>query len=282
MPFALVGNLDKIDKSALDKIAKTYKIILSPNQTPLQQKRLLQRGLENLGSINSVLEKLSKKELLSLIFIITQFGDISLEDIPEDYSNLSKIPYVIEWSKNQFMIPLEFFENLAHERIFKEQNYLFALLHTLSKEEKKNWLQWIGAEFDKTQSHSIEFEIYSYCRTLQRPFDGKSLVQESEFLVTDMWPVGTCQELDWFYKGLTGFYYSCRNLSLREKDPFKKYVLDLIRSGKLILKIDKYSPNTKASLVSTVEGSTPQLRKSLYSWELEKNLTIPNLFNYQS
>ncbi len=280
MPFAIAGNIHLIDKSSLRRFERKLGIILSPHQPLLQQKRIIQQGIQTLGGIQNMLENLTRGELLSLIFIITQFGDVCLFEIPCEYSDLRNIPYLIEWKENHFMIPLEIFEFLSHERLFREQNYLFALIPTLSKDEKKSWLRWIEKDFDPDTNRLIDFEIYSQCRILQKPYNGKSLIQESEFQITDIWPTGACEEIDWFYKGFTNFYYSLQQLAGREKDPFKKHILDMIRCGKFIIKKpEKHMPPTKFLLVATVEGATPQLRESIFQWEIEMSRS-PSLFQF--
>jgi hypothetical protein len=272
MPFAIAGNVNRFEKGALRRLEKHLGIILSPNQPKLQQKRMIFRGLQEKGGIHNILENLSRQELLSLIFIITQFGDTTPAETPAEYSNVKNIPYIIEWQKNHFMIPLEILELFSQERIFKEQGYLFSLIPNLPKDEKIAWIRWIGVDFEKGGHRSLDFEIYYQCRLLQKPFQGKSLLTDMEFQVKDMWPPGTCSEMDWYYKGLTTFYYSVFELSKNEKDPFKKHVLDVIRSGKYILKKpDRNIPTTYSSLVATVEGSTPQLRETVYQWETEED-----------
>lgn len=268
MPFAIAGNVGRIDSDALRKFEKQLGIILSPHQPTMQQKKMIRHGLQNLGGIHHILESLSKKELLSLIFLITQFGDVTMEETPRDYRELNDIPYIVEWKKFHYMIPLEVMDILSQERLFKEQGYLFALIPSLPKEEKKAWIRWMGVDYEPNSERSLDFELHLQCRVLQKPFHGKSLIQDTEFSVVDLWQEGTCEELDWFYKGLTSFYYSMNELSKKEKDPFKRHVIDVIKCGKFILKKpDRYLPPTGSKLVATVEGATPQLRESLFQWE---------------
>ncbi|EMO74246.1 hypothetical protein LEP1GSC127_4210 [Leptospira kirschneri str. 200801925] len=63
-----------------------------------------------------------------------------------------------------------------------------------------------------------------------------------------------------------------KELSRTEKDPFLLHVLDLIRSGKLILKKnpEEFRKKEEFILVATVEGNTPQLRDTVFSWEQER------------
>lgn len=268
MPFMISGNYERFEPGSLRKLEKHLGIILSPNQPALQQRRMLQRGMAMQGGIHNILEGLDRKELLSLIFLITQFGDIALAETPVEYTDLKNIPYAIEWKRHHFMIPLEILELFSQERLFKEQMYLFALIPSLPKEEKKSWIRWMGVDYDRATNRSIDFEIYSQCRILQKPYNGKSLIQDTQFALVDLWPEGSCEEIDWYYKGLTTFYYSLQELSKREKDPFKRHVIDILKSGKFILKRnDRYSPAIQSQVVSTVEGATPQLRESIFQWE---------------
>jgi hypothetical protein len=275
MPFAISGNVSRIERDSLRRLERKLGIILSPNQPTLQQKKMIQRGLHGMGGLHNILESLTKRQLLSLIFLITQFGDITLEETPAEYTDLEDIPYIVEWKKNHFMIPLEILELLSNERLFKEQGYLFALIPSLLKEEKTAWIKWIGADYEPNKERSIDFEIHYQCRLLQKPFNGKSLIQDTEFSLIDVWPFGSCQELDWYYKGLTTFYYSLQELAKREKDPFKRHVIDVIRCGKFILKkTDRYTSNMDAKIVASVEGATPQLRESLFHWEKNKDSSL--------
>ncbi|WCL49076.1 hypothetical protein [Leptospira sp. GIMC2001] len=279
MPFAIAGNVERFDQGSLRKIEKSLGIILSNNQPALQQKKMIYRGLIQKGGVHHILETLSRKELLSLIFIITQFGDTTLHETPSEYTELQNIPYVVEWKKHHYTIPLEIMEMFSSERLFKEQGYLFAMIPSLSKDEKKAWIKWMGIDFEPGRERNLDFEIYYQCRYLQKPFQGKSLIQDSEFLVQDLWPVGKCEELDWFYKGLTTFYYALQELSRRERDPFKKHVLDVVKSGKFVLKRqDRYRPVSESALVATVEGSTPQLRETVFQWEREEKDVRSGLF----
>ncbi|EMO29378.1 hypothetical protein LEP1GSC170_3603 [Leptospira interrogans serovar Bataviae str. HAI135] len=57
-----------------------------------------------------------------------------------------------------------------------------------------------------------------------------------------------------------------KELSRTEKDPFLLHVLDLIRSGKLILKKnpEEFRKKEEFILVAAVEGNTPQLRDTVF------------------
>ncbi|XDD54456.1 hypothetical protein AB3N62_01205 [Leptospira sp. WS4.C2] len=272
MPFSISGNFKNCERASLRNFEKHLGIILSENQTQLQQHLMIRRALQNLSGSVSVLSGLSRQELLSFIFILTQFGDIIRSETPPEYLLLESIPYVVEWTKGHYMIPMEILEHLAHERIFKDQGYLFALIPALSIKEKKSWIRWIGVDFEKGGDRDLNFEIYSQCRVLQKPFLGKSLVQESEIRLEQIWPRGKNECIDWFYKGLSTFYYSMEEMSRKEKDPFLLHVIELIKSGKFILKRlpDTYGKESSYSLVGTVEGNTPQLRETTFQWEVER------------
>ncbi|GBF51114.1 hypothetical protein LPTSP4_26450 [Leptospira ryugenii] len=269
MPFAISGNVASFERGALRNLEKKLGIILSDNQSQLQQHLMLRRALNHLGGSVQVLSSLSRQELLSFIFVLTQFGDTTRAETPAEYLLLETVPFVIQWKAGHYMIPLEILEFLSHERIFKEQGYLFALIPSLSIREKKSWIRWMGIDFEKGGDRDLNFEIYFQCRILQKPFLGKSLVQESSIDLEQIWPKGKNEYLDWFYKGFSTFYYSMEELSKRESDPFLKHIIELVRSGKFILKKlpESYGEESKFILVSTVEGNTPQLRETIFQWE---------------
>jgi len=272
MPFAISGNVSTFEKGSLRNLEKHLGIILSENQSHLQQHLMIRRTLQHLGGSVDILSGLSRQELLSFIFVLTQFGDTTRTETPAEYLLLESIPFVVQWKKGHYMIPLEILEYLAHERIFKDQGYLFALIPALPLREKKSWIRWIGVDFEKGGDRDLNFEIYFQCRLLQKPFLGKSLVQESQIELEQIWPPGKNEYIDWFYKGLSTFYYSMEEMSKKEKDPFLLHVIELIRAGKFVLKRlpDVYGEDTTHSLVSTVEGNTPQLREITFQWEIER------------
>jgi hypothetical protein len=272
MPFAISGNVSAFEKGTLRNLEKHLGIILSENQSHLQQHLMIRRTLQQLGGSVDILSGLSRQELLSFIFVLTQFGDTTRLETPAEYLLLESIPFVVQWRKGHYMIPLEILEYLSHERIFRDQGYLFALIPSLPMREKKSWIRWIGVDFEKGGDRDLNFEIYFQCRLLQKPFLGKSLVQESEIELEQIWPQGKNEYIDWFYKGLSTFYYSMEEMSKKEKDPFLLHVIELIRAGKFVLKrlADVYGEETRYSLVSTVEGNTPQLRETIFQWEVER------------
>ncbi|MCZ8157568.1 MAG: hypothetical protein O9264_15705 [Leptospira sp.] len=272
MPFAISGNVNSFEKGSLRNLEKQLGIILSPNQTHLQQHLMIRRTLQQFGGSVGILSGLSRQELLSFIFVLTQFGDTTRAETPAEYLLLESIPFVVQWKKGHYMIPLEILEYLSHERIFRDQGYLFALIPTLPVREKKSWIRWIGVDFEKGGDRDLNFEIYFQCRLLQKPFLGKSLVQESEIELDQIWPMGKNEYIDWFYKGLSTFYYAMEEMSKKERDPFLLHIIELIRSGKFILRKlpEIFGEDVRYSLVSTVEGNTPQLREITFQWELER------------
>ncbi|TGN06501.1 hypothetical protein [Leptospira ilyithenensis] len=272
MSFAISGHVKNFEKGSLRNFEKHLGIILSENQPHLQQHIMIRRALLQLGGSVDVLSGLSRQELLSFIFVLTQFGDVTRTETPLEYMQIESIPYVVQWKKGHYMIPLEILEYLSHERIFRDQGYLFALIPSLSIKEKKSWIRWMGVDFEKGGDRDLNFEIYFQCRLLQKPFLGKSLVQESEIEIEQIWPKGKNEYIDWFYKGLSTFYYSMEEMSKQERDPFLVHVIELIKAGKFILKKlpDTYGKESRFSLISTVEGNTPQLRETVFQWEEER------------
>ncbi|BDA77273.1 hypothetical protein LPTSP3_g02030 [Leptospira kobayashii] len=272
MSFAISGHVKNFEKGSLRNFEKHLGIILSENQPHLQQHIMIRRALQQLGGSVDVLSGLSRQELLSFIFVLTQFGDVTRTETPLEYMQIESIPYVVQWKKGHYMIPLEILEYLSHERIFRDQGYLFALIPSLSIKEKKSWIRWMGVDFEKGGDRDLNFEIYFQCRLLQKPFLGKSLVQESEIEIEQIWPKGKNEYIDWFYKGLSTFYYSMEEMSKQERDPFLVHVIELIKAGKFILKKlpDTYGQESRFSLISTVEGNTPQLRETVFQWEEER------------
>ncbi len=272
MPLALAGNIDKFERGSLRGLERALGMILSENQPRLQQGLMLKRALQSLGGSAEVFSHLSRQELLSFIFLLTQFGDTTRSETPPEYLQVENVPFVIQWKNGHYMIPLEVLDFLSHEKIFKDQSYLFALIPSLPLKEKKAWIRWMGVDFEKGGDRDLNFELYFQCRLLQKPFHGKSLVQETEIRLEKIWPQGKNEYLDWFYKGLTPFYYAVEEMGKKEKDPFLVHCIELIKAGKFILKkvAEPYGKPTEYLLVSTVEGNTPQLRETIFQWELER------------
>ncbi|RHX85069.1 hypothetical protein [Leptospira stimsonii] len=272
MPFLISGNLDLVDRHSLKKMEKFLGIILSPGQFPVEQYNLLRHALHRNLDPDTLIRKMNRQELLSFIYILTQFGDVVRTETPVEYLDIEKIPLVLEWQKGQYMIPYEVLDHLSTSRIFKNQNYLFALIPSLPAKEKKAWIEWIGSGYGKTFPREINHELYFQCRHLQKPFQGKSLLREETIQLSQLWPFGKNEIVDWFHKGITPFYTAMKELSRSEKDPFLLHVLDLIRSGKLILKKnpEEFRKKEEYILVATVEGNTPQLRDTVFSWEQER------------
>lgn len=280
MPLALAGNIHRFEKGSLRSFERALGIILSVNQPKLQQGLMIKRALTGLGGSGKILSSLNRQELLSFIFLLTQFGDTTRLETPPEYLLIENIPLVVQWKNGHYMVPLEVLEYLSHEKVFKEQSYLFALIPSLSLKEKKAWIRWMGVDFEKGAERDLNFELYFQCRLLQKPFHGKSLVQETEIRLEKIWPPGKNQYLDWFYKGLTTFYFAMEEMSKSEKDPFLMHCIELIKSGKFILKRlpETFAKPTEYVLISTVEGNTPQLRETIFQWEIER-LNKDTLFN---
>ncbi|MCB1190881.1 MAG: hypothetical protein H7A23_04165 [Leptospiraceae bacterium] len=271
MPFFISGNIDKIEPYSLRKFSKQFGLILSPKQSRKDQLKMLQSAVKNFN-FKQTITKLNKSELLSFIFLLTQFGDVAIEEIPEDYSELQNNPYALEWEKGHFMIPLEILEFLSTEKTFKNQNYLFSLLASLSIKEKKAWIKWLGVDYEGESENKLAHEIYYRCRILQQKTKGRSLITESEIPLENLWEKGSKDFMDWFYQGLTPFYYAIYELSLVETDAYTLQLIEEIKSGKFIIKklSEKFGEDEKYTLVKTVEGKTPQIRKIVYNWELER------------
>ncbi len=274
MPFPISGNLHLIENNSLKKFAKSFGLILSDKQFEKQQIQIIKTALKNSKGLSQILLGLSKKELISLVYILTQFGDATTDETPDEYSDMSKIPFVIEWKKSAFMLPCEIIDYLAGEKIFRGQNYLFSLLPLLNPKEKKAWLRWIGADFEKEYEKDINHEILFHCRLLQKPFKGTSFIHENEFFLTQAWPIGKNEVVDWFYKKLTPFYFAMHELSKKERDPFFMHLLEVIKAGKFVLK----EVEGRYKLVATIEGATPQLRETIFQYEIERSASKHSLF----
>ena len=280
MPFAIAGNAEKIEQGSLKLFNKRFGIILSDRQLPAQQSQMIHNALNAYDAPSSVMGKFSRNELISFIFILTQFCDITSMETPKEYVNFANNPYVINWAEGCFMVPLEVLEYLSREKIFREQNYLFALLPLMPLKEKKEWVKWIGVDYQGEYEKDLNYEIYYNLRPLQKAFQGKSLLTETEVELEKIWPKNKSEIVDWFYKGFTSFYYCMHELSKVEKDPFILHVLEIIKAGKYVLlkEYDRYSGEEKFKLVETIEGNTPQLRESRFKWETEREQNKNELF----
>jgi len=272
MPFCISGNIDKLDPSALIKFQKNFGIILSHNQFSKQQYYLIQNALSLRNDYIQRMTTMNKENLLAFLFILSQFGDVLRSESPTNFLKFDGNPYILEWKQGVFMIPYEILDYFSLEKIFKEQNYLFALLPMLPMKEKKSWIKWLAIDFSGEYEKDLDRELYKVLRTLQKPYEGKSLVSEKEFPLHSLWKPGQNRIMDWYYKGLTSFYYSMQELSLIEKDPFLLHVIDVVKAGKFVLKKDpeKYRERFDYKLVATIEGSSIQFRESLFTYETEK------------
>ncbi|MCB1157280.1 MAG: hypothetical protein KDK45_07240, partial [Leptospiraceae bacterium] len=281
MPFSISGNIEKISQEAIRKFSKNFGIIISKGQLKKQQSLLIQKALKGQKDLVSHLKSLSKPELISLVFILSQFGDTRKGEVSSEYLLYENIPYILEWKPGSYMIPSEILEFFSSEKVFRDQNYLFALIPQLTIKEKKAWVKWMEIDYEGNTEWDLNHEIYRNCRLLQLPFRGRSLVQEKEFYLEQLWKPGSNWIVDWFYKGLTTFYYTMSELYRVEKDPFLKHVIENIRAGKLIPKKEpeKFRQKSKFKLVSTVEGNTEQVRQVIYQWETEKENEKNSLFS---
>lgn len=280
MPFLVSGNLSRIKQSSLVKFQKKFGLILSQNQFEKQQYQMIQSALRTKCNFVQIFSSLGKQEVISLVFLISQFGDALKSEIPQEYSYFDEIPYVLEWNDGVYMIPLEVLDFLAHEKIFKDQNYLFALLPLIPSKEKKAWIKWIGTDYEGDSERDLNHELYAKSRVLQKPFKGKSYIHESEFFLEQLWPQGKNKIVDWYYKGLTTFYFTMQELSRTEHDPFFLHVIEEIKSGKYVLKKvpQEFGEVERFKLVATVEGKSLQLRETSFNWEFEKKKQGDYLF----
>ncbi|MDX1958636.1 MAG: hypothetical protein SFU98_08695 [Leptospiraceae bacterium] len=280
MPFTISGNLDKISQSSIVKFQKSFGVILSHKQFPKQQFTLIQNILKDRHDYVSQLGSFSKTELMSFIFILSQFGDVIKSEAPENFQDFENNPYVIEWQEGMFMIPWELLDFLSTEKVFREQNYLFALLVSLSLKEKKAWMKWLEKDCEYENEKELTLQIYRSLRTIQKKFQGKSIIHEKQFELGKLWIPGTNRIMDWYYKGLTPFYFTMQEMAQEEQDPFFKIVLEEIKAGKYILKKEpeKFREKMNYILVSTIEGQSVQFRETMFNWEIEKNKPHDYLF----
>jgi hypothetical protein len=280
MPFLVSGNLNRIKTSSLVKFQKNFGLILSTNQFEKQQYQMIQSALKTKCNFVQVFSNLKKHEVISLVFLISQFGDALISEIPPEYSYFEDIPYIIEWNDGAFTIPFEIFDFLSHEKIFKDQNYLFALLPLMPAKEKKAWIKWIGTDYEGDSDRDLNHELYAKSRVLQKPFKGKSYIHENDFFLEQLWQPGMNKIVDWYYKGLTTFYFAMQELSRVEHDPFFVHVLEEIKAGKYVLKKapQEFGEMERYKLVSTIEGKSLQLRETSFNWEFEKKKQADYLF----
>jgi hypothetical protein len=281
MPFCISGNLDKIDSAALIKFQKNFGIILSQNQFSKQQYYLIQNALMLRHDYIHKMTSMNKENLLGFLFILSQFGDVIRNESPQNFLNFAGNPYILEWKQGVYMIPYEILDYFSLEKVFKEQNYLFALLPMLPLKEKKSWIKWLSIDFLGEYEKDLDRELYKVLRILQKSYEGKSLISDKEFPLHSLWKPGKNRIMDWYYKGLTSFYYSMHELSLVEKDPFLHHVIDVVKAGKFVLKKDpeKYRERHDYKLVATIEGSSIQFRDSLFTYETEKSGDSDFLFH---
>ena len=95
-----------------------------------------------------------------------------------------------------------------------------------------------------------------------------------------LWQPGTNKIVDWYYKGLTTFYFAMQELARVEHDTFFVHVLEEIKAGKYVLKKapQEFGDVERYKLVATVEGKSLQLRETAFSWEFEKKKQGDYLF----
>lgn len=280
MPFAISENLEKIESSALIKFQKNFGIILSENQFPKQRYALIFNSLKVRHNYVQTFGDFTPDELRSFLFILSQFGDVVENEAPSELMDFQNIPYVLEWRRGCYMVPIEVLDFFANEKIFRMQNYLFALLPLLSVKEKKAWIRWLAEDYEGDSEKELNFTLYQKLRLLQKPMLGKTLLQEKEFPLNKVWKKGENKFLDWFYNGMTTFYYAIQELSKVERDPLIQHIIELIKSGRLVLKKEpeKFRERTNYSLVFTIEGLSIQFRETIFSHEIEKKKPAEYLF----
>ena len=150
----------------------------------------------------------------------------------------------------------------------------------MPSKEKKAWIKWIGTDYEGESDRDLNHEIFAKSRALQKPFKGKSYIHENEFFLEQLWQPGMNKIVDWYYKGLTTFYFAMQELARVEHDPFFVHVLEEIKAGKYVLKKapQEFGEMEKYKLVSTVEGKSLQLRETSFNWEFEKKKQSDYLF----
>lgn len=273
MPFLISGNLERLSETALVDFQKKFGIIISENQFFRQQYALIHNAILSRYDIVQVLTGLDKDEIISFLFILSQFGDAVVNESPIDFLRFGSNPYILEWQEGKFMIPWEVIEVFANEKVFRERNYLFSLLHQLSIKEKKAWVKWLMMDYEGRTEKDLNREIYKELRVLQKPFEGKSIITENEFKLSSIWKRGENQIVDWYYKGLTTFYYTMQELSQKEKDSFLLTIINEIKAGKYIIKKEpeKFREREEYRLVATAEGASIQFRDTIFHYEMQKD-----------
>lgn len=280
MPFAISENLDRVESSALLKFQKQFGIILSERQFAKQRYALIFNSLKIRHNYVQTLGDFTAEELRSFLFILSQFGDVVENEAPAELMDFENIPYILEWRRGCFMVPLEILDFFANEKIFRIQNYLFALIPLLSLKEKKAWIRWLAEDYEGDSEKDLNFTLYQKLRTLQKPMLGRTLLQEKEFPLSKVWKKGESKIIDWFYNDITTFYYAVQELSKVETDPLIQHIIELIKSGRLILKKEpeKFREKPNYKLVFTVEGQSIQFRETIFSYEVEKKKPAEYLF----
>ncbi|HNF15735.1 MAG TPA: hypothetical protein PK453_18870 [Leptospiraceae bacterium] len=280
MPIELSVHTDIVEKNALVKFQKDFGFILSSSQFPKQRLLLIQSAVRGRKDYVNILSSMDRQELLSFLFILSQFGDAVRGEAPEEFIYFSSIPYVVEWQKGKYSVPSEILEYLSGEKIFRDQNYIFALLPMLPLKEKKSWIKWLEKDFQGNEKQ-LNQEIYRELRKLVRKRQLKSIVKEKESPRDKLWKPGESRFMDWYYKDITTFYFAAQEMEKAETDPLISSLLQEIKCGRWILKKDpeKFQEKTSSRLVATVEGSSFQFRETEFSWEMEHPDTEELLFH---
>jgi hypothetical protein len=271
MPFLISGNIEKIEKSGLIEFQKKFGFILSNNQFFQQQYNLICKQVSISYHLPSLFLDLEKKQQLSFVFLLSQFGDTIDIESPPSYLDFKGNPYVLEWKRGSYMIPWEVLDVFMEFPLFKEQNYLFSLLNSIPLKEKKDWMKWLGVDINFENEKDLNRELYKLLRVFQKPFKGKSFITEKEFPINHLWKKGENPIVDWYFKGLTGFYYTMNELSKQEHDPFIVRVLSEIKAGKYVIKKEpeRFREREEYKLVATMEGGSIQYRETIFDYELE-------------
>lgn len=280
MPIELSVNIEFVEKNALVKFQKDFGFILSSSQFPKQRLLLIQSAVRGRKDYVNILSSMDRQELLSFLFILSQFGDAVKGEAPEEFLFFSTIPYIVEWQKGKYSVPFEILDYLSGEKIFREQNYIFALLPMLPLKEKKSWIKWLEKDFQGNEKQ-LNQEIYRELRKLVRKRQLKSIFKEKEIPLEKLWKPGESRFMDWYYKDITTFYFAVQEMEKEENDPLISSLLQEIKCGRWILKKDpeKFQEKISSRLVSTVEGSSFQFRETEFSWELEHPETEELLFH---
>ena len=234
LSLAKIGNaLSEFEKLRLQKLLKC---ILPIEKHPIILRKFIQERLLVIYTQNKKIHsELSFQKLLK------NFGVLSRENLEEnEYTSLTKNPYVLFPSKNICFLNADTLPILAEDKDLYEQNYLLFIIQKLGPYEKKDWCHClkvtkkIGSERER---NILLYHILAKKNHLNQHFEEEYIPKYLE----DIFPRNTLHPMSWFYRGVITFYKALEETEkkLNSYLPIVQKTIPLFKLGRLVIKKNK-------------------------------------------